>query len=127
MLKTMNFDIKYTKNLKSMNFIKIKQILGTILGAQSQGSIAKAFNQPGYKLEMVNKLADKWDPQIRDREITERKCGFMVRRFGKPDKGDPHAVAEVHISRAQTDFFKRGAGFKTQRNRPLRYTCTCFT
>ena len=78
MLKTMNFDIKYTKNLKSMNFIKIKQVLGTILGAQSQGSIAKAFNQPGYKLEMVNKLADKWDPQIRDRERNKRKCGFMV-------------------------------------------------
>jgi len=52
--------------------------LGTILGAQSQGSIAKAFDQPGYKLEMVNKLADKWDPQIRDRERNKRKCGFMV-------------------------------------------------
>ena len=68
MLKTMNFDIKYTKNLKSMNFIKIKQVLGTILGAQNQGSIAKALSQPRYKLGRSSKQTDKWDPQGRERE-----------------------------------------------------------
>ena len=35
---------------------------------RSWRSIAKAFDQPGCKLEMVNKLADKWGPQTRERE-----------------------------------------------------------
>ena len=64
----MNFDIKYTKHLQIFNFIKIEQAMGVFLGTQSWGSIAKAFDQPGYKLEMFNKLADKWNPQTRERK-----------------------------------------------------------
>ena len=62
MLKTMNFDIKYTKNLKSMNFIKIKQVLGTILGAQSQGSRVKVTGHLGYTLGAANKPTDRVGP-----------------------------------------------------------------
>ena len=40
----MNFDIKYTKYLQIFNFIKIKQVLGTILGTQNQRSVAKTLN-----------------------------------------------------------------------------------
>ena len=37
----MNFDIKNIKNLQIFNLIKIKQVLGTFLGAQDCGSKAK--------------------------------------------------------------------------------------
>jgi len=50
----MNFDIKYTKYLQIFNFIKIKQVLVTFLGAQSWDSIAKALNRPRCKLETLN-------------------------------------------------------------------------
>ena len=50
----MNFDIKYTKYLQIFNFIKIKQVLGIFLGAQSWDSIAKALNRPRCKLETLN-------------------------------------------------------------------------
>jgi len=64
----MNFDIKYATYLQIFNFIKIKQVLGTILGAQNQGSIAKALSQSKYKLGRSSKQTDKWDPQGRERE-----------------------------------------------------------
>jgi len=63
----MNFDIKYTKNLKSMNFIKIKQVLGTILGAQSWGIITETLNQPGCKLGMLSRPTDKVGPTYQRR------------------------------------------------------------
>ena len=63
----MNFDIKYTKYLQIFNFIKIKQVLGTILGAQSWGSKAKATYNSGCKLGVSNRQADMWGPQIRER------------------------------------------------------------
>jgi len=50
----MNFDIKNIKNLQIFNFIKIKQVLGIFLGAQSWDSIAKALNRPRCKLETLN-------------------------------------------------------------------------
>ena len=37
----MNFDIKNIKNLQIINFIKIKQALGTFLDTQNWGSKAK--------------------------------------------------------------------------------------
>jgi len=64
----MNFDIKYATYLQIFNFIKIKQVLGTVLGAQNQGSIAKALSQPRYKLGRSSKQIDKWDPHARERE-----------------------------------------------------------
>jgi len=36
---------------------------------------------------------------------------------------DPYAVTEIHMHRAQANLKKKSAGFKTQRNRPLRL-CT---
>ena len=41
----MNFDIKYTKYLQIFNFIKIKQVLNTFMGAQSWESLAWHFEQ----------------------------------------------------------------------------------
>ena len=64
----MNFDIKYATYLQISNFIKIKQGLGIFLGAQNQGSIAKALSQPRYKLGRSSKQTDKWDPQARERK-----------------------------------------------------------
>jgi len=58
----MNFDMKYTRNLRRMNFIKIKQGLGIILGAQNLGSKAKATYDPGCKLGAFNKRADNVGP-----------------------------------------------------------------
>ena len=58
----MNFDTKYTKYLQIFNFIKIKQVLGTILGAQSWGSKAKATYNSGCKLGVSNRQADMWGP-----------------------------------------------------------------
>ena len=42
----MNFDIKYATYLQIFNFIKIKQVLGTFLGAQNYGSLAEPLDQP---------------------------------------------------------------------------------
>ena len=38
------------------------------LGTQSYGSLTEPLDQPGCKLEMANKPADKWGPQTRERE-----------------------------------------------------------
>ena len=64
----MNFDIKYVTYLQIFNFTKIKQVLMIFLGTQSYGSLTEPLNQPGCKLEMTSKLADKWGPQTRERE-----------------------------------------------------------
>ena len=64
----MNFDIKYTKYLQIFNFTKIKQVLGTSLGAQSWDNIAKALNRPRCKLGRSINQTDKWDPQTREKE-----------------------------------------------------------
>jgi len=64
----MNFDIKYSKNLKEMNFIKIKEVLETQWGTQSQRSLAKAFNRSGCNLGTFKKQTDRWNPPVSERE-----------------------------------------------------------
>ena len=54
----MNFDIKYTRNLKRMNFIKIKQGLCIFLGTQNWGSKANDIDDSGCKLETSNRQTD---------------------------------------------------------------------
>ena len=54
----MNFDTKYTKYLQIINFIKIKQALGTILGTPSKGHLTEPLNSLGYTLETLNIVAD---------------------------------------------------------------------
>jgi len=46
----MNFDIKYIKYLQIFNFTKIKQVLGTTLGALGWGSKAKEFRSLGVRI-----------------------------------------------------------------------------
>ena len=70
----MNFDIKYTKNLKKMNFIKIKQSLCIFLGTQSWGSKARATDHLGCTLGIENKPTDRVGPiSQRQREKKKRK------------------------------------------------------
>ena len=54
----MNFDIKYTENLKTHNFIKIKQVLEVQWGTQSWGHLARVQDQAGCNLGTSNPLAD---------------------------------------------------------------------
>ena len=69
----MNFDIKNIKNLKLIDFIKIKQFPSIILGAQSQGTFSQVPDLSGCKLEMFNKQTDRWDPFGRDRKEKEKE------------------------------------------------------
>ena len=50
----MNFDIKYATYLQIFDFIKIEQVLGTILGTQSCGSKAKSISNPWCTLGTLN-------------------------------------------------------------------------
>ena len=54
----MNFDIKYTENLKTYNFIKIKQVLEVQWGTQSWGYLARVQDQAGCNLGTLNSSAD---------------------------------------------------------------------
>jgi len=70
----MNFDIKYATYLQTFDFIKIKQVLGTILGTQSWGSKARATDHFGYTLGIANESTDRVGPiSQRQREKKERK------------------------------------------------------
>ena len=42
----MNFDIKYTENLKTCNFIKNKTSPGDTVGCTELGTLNKTFKQP---------------------------------------------------------------------------------
>ena len=69
----MNFDIKYTTYLQIFNFIKIKQVLGTILGAQSQGSKVKATCHLGCTLGTANKPTDRVGPTSQRQKEKKKK------------------------------------------------------
>ena len=58
----MNFDIKYIENLKTCNFMKIKQVLEIQWGAHSWGHLTRPLNSPGYAMGMPNMLTDKVGP-----------------------------------------------------------------
>ena len=68
----MNFDIKNLKNIKMVDFIKIKQVLGIILGAQSWVSKERSSGQLGYNLgafkQVLGIMLTVWDPQVRGRK-----------------------------------------------------------
>ena len=69
----MNFDIKYTTYLQIFNFIKIKQVWGTILGAQSQGSKVKPQATLGALWGQQTNQLTGWDPPVRGRRKRKRK------------------------------------------------------
>ena len=62
----MNFDIKYTENLKTYNFIKIKQVLEVQWGTQSWGHLARVQDQAGCNLGTLNSSTDVWGPPVSD-------------------------------------------------------------
>ena len=120
MLKTMNFDIKYTKNLKSMNFIKIKQVLGTILGVQSWGHLTRPLNRSGYTMGIPNMPTDKVGPtyqwqreEIRERGFTRFGLSLNLTNGSHPQpQGFTCAMFKQYLQ-------QKSAEFKTQPIRPL--------
>ena len=77
----MNFDIKNIKNLQIINFIKIKQVLGIILGTLDWGHLTEPLNSPGYALGILIKLADRRGPPASDRERKKRSVGLYSSVF----------------------------------------------
>ena len=111
----MNFDIKYTKNLKTYNFIKIKQGLGMFLGIQDWGSITELSNHSGYKLEMLNILTDKVGPTYQRQREKRKEHRFIQRVLSFNLTCGSHVQFVWSTCAAPTrNKEKRGAGFKTQ-------------
>ena len=69
----MNFDIKYATYLQIFNFIKIKQVLGIILGTLDWGHLTKPLNNHGYTLEILNISTDKVGPTHQRQRKEERE------------------------------------------------------
>jgi len=64
----MNFDIKYATYLQIFNFIKIKQVLGIILGTLDWGHLIEPLNSLGYTLEASIRLTDRRGPSASHRK-----------------------------------------------------------
>ena len=88
----MNFDIKYTTYLQIFNFIKIKQGLEMLRGAQNRMSIAKTLDNPGCTLGTLEKRSDNGahspvtekKERKKEKESGVHKGGFSLNLTGRP-------------------------------------------
>ena len=85
----MNFDIKYATYLQTFDFIKIEQVLGTILGTQSWGSKARATDHFGYTLGIANESTDRVGPISQRQREKKKEKKRNAAGLRKTDKGDP--------------------------------------